>query len=218
MLNKTSMLFINHPLKYQCAHTTIHRGQGECVTVMRCEISDRTVSSSILQCEDWRPNSTKFYRLWLTSTPHIYAHIFLNIVCTYIFMNALCEISCCLAYLSGNMQYANLEMTLPPPHINSAHFFFLMHLLHLMAHQQLLFKAWELLLSFSISLSLTDSAPPWLLIHPVQRGIYHTMVWLSHFQVSNQIPVHHTVMTETKKADICHKDRWRGRFTLCILV
>ncbi len=65
--------------------------------------------------------------------------------------------------------------TTPPPHINSAHFFFLMHLLHLMAHQQLLFKAWELLLSFSISLSLTDSAPPWLLIHPVQRGIYHTM-------------------------------------------
>lgn len=105
-----------------------------------------------------------------------------------------------------------------PSHINSAHFFFLMHLLHLMAHQQLLFKAWELLLSFSISLSLTGSAPPWLLIHPVQRGIYHTMVWLSHFQVSNQIPVHHTVMTETKKADICHKDRWRGRFTLCILV
>lgn len=75
MLKKTSMLFINHPHKYQCAHTTTHRGQGECVTVMRCEISDRTVSSSILQCEDWRPNSTKFYRLWLTSTPHIHTHI-----------------------------------------------------------------------------------------------------------------------------------------------
>ncbi len=211
------MLFINHPHKYQCAHTTTHRGQGECTTVwplwgVKIKISDRTVSSSILQCEDWRPNSTKFYRLNTTYTHictrvskhclhiHIYECIMLNLLLFGILVWKYAEC------IPGN------DTT---HHINSAHLLFLMHLLHLMATA---FQDARKLSVFQHISLLHRLPPPWLLIHPVQRGIYHTMVWLSHFQVSNQIPVHHTLMTETKKADICHKDRWRGCFTLCISV